>query len=141
MKRFCGATEYLRDQARPGERARVRATPLAVAAALLLAACGEDQPQPPPAAGATVPSARVELREVELTQSAEATVEAVRQSTVSSQIAGRIVDLRFDVGDRVQKGDVIARIDERAASQAVAASHAQVRAAEAAMVNARANLV
>ncbi|HEX5634027.1 MAG TPA: efflux RND transporter periplasmic adaptor subunit, partial [Gemmatimonadales bacterium] len=51
----------------------------------------------------------------------------------------RIVDLRFDVGDRVGKGEVIARIDERAATQAVAASEAQVRSAEAALANARAN--
>jgi RND family efflux transporter MFP subunit len=78
------------------------------------------------------------LREVDLTTSAEAVVEAVRQSTVSAQVSGRIVDIRFDVGDRVQKGDVILRIDERAASQAVAASEAQVREAEASLVNARA---
>ena len=37
----------------------------------------------------------------------------MRQSTVSAQIAGRIVELRFDVGDRVRQGQVIARIDER----------------------------
>ena len=67
-------------------------------------------------------------------------MEAVRQSTVSAQVSGRIVDIRFDVGDRVQKGDVILRIDERAASQAVAASEAQVREAEATLVNARAQL-
>ncbi|TAK85664.1 MAG: efflux RND transporter periplasmic adaptor subunit [Betaproteobacteria bacterium] len=78
------------------------------------------------------------MRDVELTYSAEAVVEAVRQSTVSAQISGRIVDLRFDVGDFVKKGEVIARIDERAASQAVAATEAQVREAEAAMRNARA---
>jgi RND family efflux transporter MFP subunit len=108
-------------------------------AGLMLAACGGEKPPAPAAAPApALASAPVELREVELTQSAEAVVEAVRQSTVSSQIAGRIVDLPFDVGDRVEKGQVIARIDERAASQAVAASQAQVRAAEAAMVNARA---
>jgi RND family efflux transporter MFP subunit len=65
-------------------------------------------------------------------------VEAVRQSTVSAQVSGRIVDIRFDVGDRVQKGDVILRIDERAATQAVAASDAQVREAEATLANARA---
>jgi RND family efflux transporter MFP subunit len=65
-------------------------------------------------------------------------VEAVRQSTVSAQIAGRIVELRFDVGDFVKKGEVIARIDERAATQALAASEAQVRQAEAALRNARA---
>jgi RND family efflux transporter MFP subunit len=79
------------------------------------------------------------MRDVELAYSAEATVEAVRQSTVSAQIAGRIVELRFDVGDVVKKGDVIARIDERAATQALAASEAQVAEAEAALRNARVN--
>ncbi|MCC6211742.1 MAG: efflux RND transporter periplasmic adaptor subunit [Burkholderiales bacterium] len=85
-------------------------------------------------------AAAVELREVDLTTSAEALVEAVRQSTVSAQIAGRIVDLRFDVGDVVKKGEVIVRIDERAATQALAASEAQVREAEAAARNARVSL-
>lgn len=83
-------------------------------------------------------TASVELREVELTWSAEAVVEAVRQSTVSAQIAGRIVEVRFDVGDTVKKGEVIVRIDARQASQAVAASTAQVREAQAALANARA---
>ena len=64
-------------------------------------------------------------------------IEAVRQSTVAAQIAGRIVDLRFDVGDYVKKGQVIARIDERAVAQAAAASEAQVREAEAPLRNAR----
>ena len=90
------------------------------------------------AAAADLKTAPVELREVELDTSAEAVVEAVRQSTVSAQIAGRIVDLRFDVGDYVKKGQVIARIDERAVSQAEAASVAQVREARAALGNARA---
>ncbi len=80
----------------------------------------------------------VELREMDVDYTAEALIEAVRQSTVSAQIAGRIVELRFDVGDYVQKGQVIARIDERAVSQAEAASVAQVREAQAALANARA---
>jgi len=112
---------------------------LAAVAALVVAAC--DSAAPPAAAPAApkLATAAADLRDVELTTSAEAVVEAVRQSTVSAQVSGRIVDIRFDVGDRVQKGDVILRIDERAASQAVAASEAQVREAEAALVNARAN--
>jgi RND family efflux transporter MFP subunit len=111
--------------------------PRAAAVALLaLAGCG-GTPPPPAGSPATLAAAPVEIREVELTTSAEALVEAVRQSTVSAQIAGRIVDLRFDVGDRVKKGEVIVRIDERAATQAVAASEAQVREAEAALANAR----
>jgi len=90
------------------------------------------------AAAAELETAPVELREVELTTSADATVEAVRQSTVSAQIAGRIVEVRFDVGDYVKKGEVIVRIDERAVAQAEQASTAQAAEAEAAMRNARA---
>jgi len=90
------------------------------------------------AAAADLKTAPVEMREVDLDYSAEAVVEAVRQSTVSAQISGRIVDLRFDVGDVVKKGEVIARIDERAVSQAEAASVAQVREAQAALANTRA---
>jgi len=108
--------------------------------ALALAACGSgDPPQPAALAGDLLKSAPVELREIELTHSAEAVVEAVRQSTVSAQIAGRIVDLRFDVGDAVKKGEVIVRIDERTVTQAAAASSAQVAEAQAALANARAH--
>jgi RND family efflux transporter MFP subunit len=110
-----------------------------VLAALVLAACGAEKEATPPPAPPQLRTGVVEMRDVELAYSAEANVEAVRQSTVSAQIAGRIVELRFDVGDVVRKGDVIARIDERAVSQAVAASEAQVLEAEAALRNARVN--
>jgi len=83
-------------------------------------------------------TAQVEWREVDLTYSSEALIEAVRQSTVAAQISGRIVDIRFDTGDYVRKGEVIVRIDERASTQAVAASQAQVQEAEATLRNARA---
>lgn len=102
---------------------------------------------PNPPAGAVTPGAAppgaalaigtVELREMDVDYTAEAVIEAVRQSTVSAQIAGRIVELRFDVGDYVRKGEVIARIDERAVTQAQAASDAQVQEARAALANAR----
>ncbi len=110
-----------------------------IALAALVAACGE-APAPKPAAPAavTAKTGTVEVRDVELTTSAEAVIEAVRQSTVSAQIAGRVVELNFDVGDFVEKGQVIARIDERAVTQAEAASVAQVREAQAALGNARA---
>ncbi|HET7763961.1 MAG TPA: efflux RND transporter periplasmic adaptor subunit [Burkholderiales bacterium] len=106
-------------------------------AALLLAACGKGEA---PRQGARPPelkTATVEMREVGLAYSAEAVIEAVRQSTVAAQVAGRIVELRFDVGDYVKRGEVIARIDERAATQALEASEAQVRQAEAELRNAR----
>jgi RND family efflux transporter MFP subunit len=109
----------------------------AFAAALLLAACGPSEAPREAARAPSVKTAPVEMRDVELSYSAEAVIEAVRQSTVSAQISGRIVDLRFDVGDYVKKGAVIARIDERAAAQAVEASEAQARQAEAELRNAR----
>jgi len=110
----------------------------ALAAALFFAACQQDEPPAIASPAADIPTAAVEVRDVELTYSAEAVIEAVRQSTVAAQVAGRIVDLRFDVGDYVKKGEVIARIDERAATQALEASEAQVRQAEAELRNARA---
>jgi len=111
---------------------------LAFAAAFLFAACGRSEAPREPAPAPSLKTAPVEARDVELSYSAEAVIEAVRQSTVSAQVAGRIVELRFDVGDYVKKGAVIVRIDERAAAQAVEASEAQVRQAEAELRNARA---
>jgi membrane fusion protein, multidrug efflux system len=116
-------------------RLRILLAALAVAG---LAACGEAPAPKPAATGEAFKTAAVELRDVELTTSAEAVMEAVRQSTVSAQISGRVVELRFDVGDFVKKGDVIVRIDERSAARALEASEAQVVEAQAALANARA---
>ncbi len=85
------------------------------------------------------PTVRVDYREVDTTYAAEAYVEAVKQSTVSAQISGRVVEVLFDVGDYVKKGDVIARIDEREVAQALAGSQAQVAQAQATLTNAKAN--
>ena len=84
--------------------------------------------------------APVEFREVAQTYSVEGLVEATRQSTVSAQIAGRVKEVLFDVGDRVQKGQVILRIDQRETAQAVAGSQAQVLQAQANLQNAQVTL-
>jgi len=81
--------------------------------------------------------APVQYREVAQSYSADGVVEAARQSTVSAQIAGRVKEILFDVGDTVKKGQVILRIDEREAAQAVAGSQAQVMQAQAAMQKAK----
>jgi len=82
--------------------------------------------------------APVQYREVEQTYSVEGLVEATRQSTVSAQISGRIKQINFDVGSRVNKGQVILRIDERETAQALAASNAQVMQAQVTLQNAKA---
>lgn len=113
---------------------------LRVLLVVLVAACGNEAATTPPSVqkSGNLKTGLVEVRELELAYTAEALIEAVRQSTVSAQIAGRIVELRFDVGDVVKKGEVIVRIDERAATRALEASEAQVREAQAALANARA---
>ncbi len=83
-------------------------------------------------------TAEAQYREVTQTYSADGLVEAVRQSTVSAQIGGRVKEINFDVGDRVNKGQVILRIDEREAVQALAGSQAQMLQAQANMQNAKA---
>lgn len=94
----------------------------------------------PKLALATVPFqvGKVEFREVDQTYAAEGLVEAVKQATVSAEISGRIIELKFDVGDFVQRGAVIARIDESVVGQQLAGSQAQVAQARALLENARA---
>ena len=82
---------------------------------------------------------QAQYREVAQTYSVEGVVEAVRQSTVSAQISGRVKEVNFDVGDTVKKGQIILRIDERETEQALAGSQAQVMQAQAALTQAKAN--
>jgi RND family efflux transporter MFP subunit len=60
-------------------------------------------------------------------------VEAVRQTVIASQVAGAVVQLDARVGDRVKAGQVLLRIDARAADQSASASRAQVQAARASL--------
>jgi RND family efflux transporter MFP subunit len=83
--------------------------------------------------------AKVAYREVAQTYSVEGVVEAVRQSTVSAQISGRVKEVNFDVGDTVQKGQIILRIEEGETEQALAGSQAQVMQAQAALTQAKTN--
>ncbi len=65
------------------------------------------------------------------TVSFDGVVEAVRQTVLSAQVSGAVVAIEARVGDIVKAGQVLARIDARAAEQNVAANDAQVRSARA----------
>jgi len=101
------------------------------AAALLFAAVGS------PALAQAGASATVELREVDDVYAADAIIESVHQATVSAQIAGQLTQLLVDAGDRVRRGQLLARIDTRAADAQVASASAQVAQAEAALAQAQ----
>ena len=56
------------------------------------------------------------------------TVEARVTSKIGFKVSGVLVDLRADVGDRVAKGAVLARLDDREQSAQVARAKAAVAA-------------
>ena len=60
-------------------------------------------------------------------------VEAVRQTTIAAQVPGAVLELAVKVGDRVQAGQLLLRIDARSADQNATASDAQVQAARASL--------
>jgi RND family efflux transporter MFP subunit len=113
----------------------VAAAVVALAAAVAVGAnAGTAEPR---GAGYTGPVIEVAVREWPVTVAAEGVVEAVRQTTLGAQVAGRIVALDVKAGDTVRAGQVLARIDARTAEQAVAASRSQVAEAQANLVNAK----
>ena len=87
---------------------------------------------------AEVPTVRIEARTVAPAIAAEATIEAVRQSTLAAQMPGRILELSADAGDRVRKGALLVRIDPAEGAAAVAAAEAGIAQAESVLANARA---
>ena len=58
-------------------------------------------------------------------------VTARRQATVSAQITGTLTEVLIEEGDRVQKGQVLARLDDSAYKASLLASQAQAAAAHA----------
>jgi HlyD family secretion protein len=68
------------------------------------------------------------------------TVEARVTSKVGLKVSGVLVDLRADVGDRVPKGAVLARLDDREQSARVGRARATIEQAEANLQRATASV-
>lgn len=120
---------------------------LALAGAASVAAGAPAAGQPvagKPAAGQAAPqaaaatSATVAYRDIDRRAIAEGVVEAVRQSTIAAQVAGRVIALNVKAGDTVKAGQLLVQIDPRSAAQTEAASQSQVREAQANLTNAKA---
>ena len=103
---------------------------LTVAATAALASPPAESPDDAPQ---VVPSAAVAARGGSGSRAYEGVVEAMRQTIVAAQVSGAIVALQVRAGDKVQAGQVLMRIDARAADQTASAGAAQARAARAAM--------
>jgi len=104
---------------------KLRVRGVALAASLLL----------PVAAGLAAPGALatspVLSADAQAASGFDGVVEAVRQTVVAAQVAGAVTAIDVKAGDTVKAGQVLARIDARAAEQNASASDAQVRSAQA----------
>ena len=89
---------------------------------------------------AELETAKVSVSNKADTYVAEGVVEAVQQSMVSVQVAGRITQITVKAGDQVQKGQLLVKIDSEAAVQQASASQAQVSSANAQLDVARKEL-
>lgn len=119
-------THLLLSQTRRASRT-MAGLPLAAALFLAPAWAGDAAPaQPAPLATASVASEGGAGR-----SAYDGVVEAVRQTVIAAQVPGAVVALDVKAGDRIQAGQVLARLDARAAEQTAAAGAAQVRAARA----------
>lgn len=88
-------------------------------------------------ARAEVPTAPVEGPGGDRVYLADGVVEAVRQTVVAAQVPGRVTTLAVTAGDTVRAGQLLVRIDARAAAQQAVASDAQAAAAQAQLEAAR----
>ena len=70
----------------------------------------------------------------------EGVVEAVRQTAIASQVSGAVLHPAVKAGDRVKAGQLLVRLDARAAEQSAAAGAAQANAARAELDVARSEL-
>ena len=89
------------------------------------------------APGAGLDSAAVQSAPREAASGFDGVVEAVRQSALAAQVSGAVTAITVNAGDEVSAGQVLARIDARAAEQHAGASEAQVRSAQAVLEAAR----
>lgn len=110
----------------------------AAALAALLAACGGEPaatapPPLPPLATFVVGAAGAPVGRVW-----DGVVEAVQQAQLGAQTSGRVVHVAVDVGDRVQVGEVLLRLTAVEQQAGADTARAQLRAAEAAAVEAEA---
>ncbi|NID16017.1 efflux RND transporter periplasmic adaptor subunit [Luteibacter yeojuensis] len=67
-------------------------------------------------------------------------VTARRQATVSAQITGTLVEVLIEEGDRVKKGQVLARLEDNALRASLESARANAAAAHAGVVQAEAQL-
>ena len=110
-------------------------------AVLCLASCrgGEAEPAAAPPAVPVAPEdvARVVREPIETGPRVAGTLDASRRADVRAEAGGRVLEVGAEIGQRVEKGELLARLEARAQSDAVRAARAAVRSAEEELTVAR----
>ena len=109
-----------------------------LAALGLLAACQREVEKPAPEVR-PVRTVTIEKRAVGSTVQITGNVQAQTEVNQSFRIDGRLIERLVDVGDTVKAGQLIARLDPQNEESGVQSARAQLSAAQARLVEARAN--
>tara|TARA_B100001057_G_scaffold493966_1_gene589538 strand:- start:1754 stop:2941 length:1188 start_codon:yes stop_codon:yes gene_type:complete len=83
---------------------------------------------------------KAESRYLELVIDASGSVEAISSIEIKSKASGEILYLGAEVGDKVKKGDVLARIDQRTPSNTLSQAEADIGVSKVKLNNATAQL-
>ncbi|MDZ4176565.1 MAG: biotin/lipoyl-binding protein, partial [Hydrogenophaga sp.] len=111
---------------------------LIAGAAVLMAGSVRAADEATPVAVPRVPVMTLGAQAVGAGLELDGSLQAVRQSVLSAQASGRIATLSVKAGDRVQAGQVLAVIDDRATQAGVAQAQAGFAQADANLANAKA---
>ena len=106
------------------------AAPLLAGLALLLAACG-DAPTPPPRAPFPVKAQVVAVSQHAVSVALTGEIKARVQSDLAFRFPGRIAERFVEIGDHVEAGQVLARLEAREQTADVISAKAGVQSAEA----------
>jgi HlyD family secretion protein len=110
---------------------------LAPVLAPAVAACGSSSASP---SELRLEEASVTRQTIESSVEATGTVEPIRRVEVKSQASGEILEMPVDLGDRVERGDLLARIDPRDEVNELEQAEADLEQAEAQLQVARSRL-
>lgn len=103
---------------------REASKPLAALFVALLAACGDGEPPAP-----NYESATVTRGDLEVTVEASGTIEPIADVEVKSKASGEILALEAEIGDTVEAGTLLVRIDPRTPRNLVDQAQAELNAA------------
>ncbi|ADC61537.1 efflux RND transporter periplasmic adaptor subunit [Allochromatium vinosum] len=100
----------------------------------------DDAPARPTKPALTVTTTRPEIRDWPRTIAATGNIAAWREVVVGAEIGGdRLVEVLVEIGDRVERGQLLARIDSDSVTAAFQQARAAVAEAEALLAEARAD--